>query len=336
MGDRILLGHGSGGRMTRKLIEEIIMKYLQNPTLSQLTDAAILQVPSGRLAMTTDSFVVSPPVFPGGDIGKLAIYGTVNDLAMMGAKPLYLSSALILEEGLSMDLLEQVMDSMAKAAVEAGVQIVTGDTKVVERGKGDQIFINTTGIGVVPTGIELSPTKIQPGDKVILSGTMGDHGITIMACRNRFNLQVDLKSDCASLHKLAESMLTVEPGIRVLRDPTRGGVASALNELAEEARVEIKIEEYNVPVLEQVKGVCDLLGLDPFHVANEGKLLAIVPAYSAEQVIEAMRLLPEGREAAIIGEVVARTEEPEVYVETEFGTTRILEMLTGDQLPRIC
>lgn len=322
--------------MTRALIEERIVRHLQNPTLNRLTDAAVLSLPAGRIAMTTDSFVISPPVFPGGDIGKLAVYGTVNDLAMMGARPLYLSSALILEEGLPMELLDRVLESMAEAAAEVGVQIVTGDTKVVERGKGDQIFINTTGIGVVPAGIELSPARIEPGDRIILSGTMGDHGITIMACRNGLDLRMDLQSDCAPLHRLAEAMLAAEPAIRVMRDPTRGGVASVLNELADGAGVEIKIAEDDVPVRPQVRGVCELLGFDPFHVANEGKLLAIVPEPGAQRVIEVMRSLPEGRDAAIIGEVTARTGIPEVYVETGFGTTRMLETLSGDQLPRIC
>lgn len=334
--DKILLGHGSGGTMTRKLIEELIVKAFGNPTLNKLTDAAALDLPAGRVAMTTDSFVVTPPVFPGGDIGKLAIYGTVNDLAMVGAKPLYLSCALILEEGMEIALFREIIESMAEAAKQAGVQIVTGDTKVVERGKGDQIFINTTGIGVIPEGLELAPERIQVGDKVILSGTMGDHGITIMACRGGLNLHGDLKSDCAALNRLTATMLTVEPQIRVLRDPTRGGVASVLNELAESAGVEIKVEEAAVPILPQVQGFCDLLGLDPFHVANEGKLIAIVPADTAEEVLLAMRHISEGRDAAIIGEVMAKTDYPEVYIETEFGTTRILEMLAGGQLPRIC
>ncbi len=322
--------------MTRKLIEEIIVKAFANPTLNKLSDAASIALPSGRLAMTTDSFVVSPAIFPGGDIGKLAVYGTVNDLAMVGAKPLYLSSALILEEGMEMDLFRQIIESMSTAARSAGVEIVTGDTKVVEKGKGDQIFINTTGIGVIPEGIDMGPHQIQVGDKVILSGTMGDHGITILICREGLSLKTDLQSDCAPLHRLTEAMLAVEPKIRVMRDPTRGGVASVLNELAEQAEVEIKIEESKVPILPQVQGVCNLLGLDPFHVANEGKLLAIVPANTAEQVLTKMRELPEGKDATVIGEVMAKTEYPEVYVETEIGTTRILEMLTGDQLPRIC
>ena len=336
LSDKILLGHGSGGTMTRKLIENVIVKAFSNPTLDQLTDAAALELPSGNIAMTTDSFVVAPPIFPGGDIGKLAIFGTVNDLAMVGAKPLYLSVGFILEEGLEMTLLEEIVHSMAEAAKRAVVHIVTGDTKVVERGKGDKIFINTTGIGIIPTGRQLSAGNIRQGDKVILSGTMGDHGITIMAMRNGLNFQTDLTSDCAPLNHLAQKMLEVAPEIRIMRDPTRGGVASVLNELAEQAQVEIEIDETAVPILPQVQGICDLLGLDPFHVANEGKLLALVPADKAEQVVEAMRQIPEGVNAAIIGEVVAKSTEGEVYVRTEIGTTRILEMLTGDQLPRIC
>lgn len=336
MSDRILLSHGSGGQMTRELIEEIIVQAFSNSTLNQLSDAAVLTIGDGRLAMTTDSFVITPPIFPGGNIGELSIYGTVNDLVMLGAKPLYLSSALILEEGLDLELLKGIINSMAEAVNELGVEIVTGDTKVVEKGKGDQIFINTTGIGIIPEGIELSPIKIRKGDKVILSGTMGDHGITIMACRERLDFQMDLKSDCQPLHRLAHKMLEVEPRIRVMRDPTRGGVASVLNELAKQARVEIKVKETDVPILPQVQGFCDLLGLDPFHVANEGKLLAIVPCESADRILTAMQRLPEGKDAAIIGEVMVQTEYPEVYVETEIGTTRILESLTGDQLPRIC
>ncbi|AZR72939.1 hydrogenase expression/formation protein HypE [Anoxybacter fermentans] len=336
MSDKILLGHGSGGTMTRKLIENLIVKTLGNPTLNKLTDAATLNLPSGRLAMTTDSFVVTPPVFPGGDIGKLAVYGTINDLVMVGTKPFYLSLAFILEEGIELELFRRIVDSIAEAAENVGVEIVTGDTKVVEKGKGDQIYINTTGIGIIPDGIEMSPERIQVGDKVILSGTMGDHGITILACRKGLEMKTDLKSDCAPLHRLVNAMLDVEPKIRVMRDPTRGGVASVLNEIAEQAGVEIKVEESRVPILPQVQGMCDLLGLDPFHVANEGKLIAVVPAESAEEVLSAMRALPEGKDAAIIGEVVAKTEYPEVFVETEIGTTRILEMLAGDQLPRIC
>lgn len=333
---KILLSHGSGGMMTRKLIEGMIVRAFENPFLNQLTDAAALQLPAGRIALTTDSFVVTPPVFPGGDIGKLAVYGTVNDLAMVGARPLYLSSALILEEGLEILLLQQIIDSMAAAAQRVGVQIVTGDTKVVEKGKGDQIFINTTGIGVIPDGIHLGANTIRAGDKVILSGTMGDHGMAIMACRSGLHLAADLKSDSQPLYRLVETMLAVEPEVRVMRDPTRGGVASVLNELALQAGVDIRIEEKRVPILPQVQGICDLLGLDPFHVANEGKLLAIVPVSSAEAVLKAMHTLPEGKDAEIIGEVVEQSNIPEVYVETEIGTTRILEMLAGDQLPRIC
>lgn len=336
LSDKILLSHGSGGQMTRELIDQMIVKAFSNPTLNQLSDAAVLHVGGGRLAMTTDSFVITPPVFPGGNIGELSIYGTVNDLAMVGAKPLYLSSALILEEGMDLELLKEILDSMAQAVNEVGVEIVTGDTKVVEKGKGDQIFINTTGIGVIPEGVELSPTKIRKGDKVILSGTMGDHGITIMACREGLDFQMDLESDCQPLHRLVQKMLEVEPQIRVMRDPTRGGVASVLNELAEQARMEIKVKETEVPILPQVQGICDLLGLDPFHIANEGKLLAIVPGESAEQILAVMREMPEGKDAAIIGEVMMQTEHPEVYVETEIGTNRILEPLDGDQLPRIC
>lgn len=333
---KILLGHGSGGMMTRKLIEGMIVKAFGNPSLHQLTDAAVLQLPARRIAFTTDSFVVSPPVFPGGDIGKLAIYGTVNDLAMVGAKPLYLSSALILEEGLEIALLQKVVDSMTTAMERVGVQIVTGDTKVVEKGKGDHIFINTTGVGVIPDGVNLGADRIEAGDKVILSGTMGDHGMAVMACRSGLRFETDLISDCQPLNRLVETMLAVEPEVRVMRDPTRGGVASILNELAQQAGVEIRIEENRVPILQSVQGMCDLLGLDPFHVANEGKLLAIVPPAGAETVLKAMHTLPEGKDAAIIGEVMGQSNIPEVYVETGIGTTRILEMLAGDQLPRIC
>ncbi len=336
MSEKILLAHGSGGLLTRKLIEEIILQAFANSVLNKLTDAAAVSLPPGKVAVTTDSFVITPPIFPGGNIGELAIYGTVNDLAMVGARPVYLTSGLILEEGLEINLFKEIIESMAIAAKIAGVEIITGDTKVVEKGKGDQIFINTTGVGIIPEGRELSASKIQIGDKVILSGTMGDHGIAILACRKGLSLKTDVRSDSTPLHRLVEVMLEVEPQIRVMRDPTRGGVGTVLNELAEEAGVEIKIEVEQVPLLAQVQGMCDLLGLDPFYIANEGKLVAIVPKESADKITIAMSKLPEGKDAAIIGEIVARSIYPQVYVETEIKTTRILEMPMGNQLPRIC
>jgi hydrogenase expression/formation protein HypE len=300
-----------------------------------LEDQACLDIGGVRVAFTTDSFVVNPLFFPGGDIGSLAVHGTINDLAMGGARPLFLSAGFILEEGLDMDTLRRVAASMAQAAAAAGVAIVTGDTKVVERGKGDGLFINTTGIGIVPDGFCLSASAAEPGDRVIISGSIGDHGIAIMAKRDGLEFETEIVSDSAPLHGLVESMLGASKEIRCMRDPTRGGVASSLNEIAAQSGVKIQIEETNIPVRDEVKGACELLGLDPLYVANEGKLLAIVAPEAAESIVESMRRHPLGRSATIIG-TVGEKRAGLVTMRTLFGSTRIVDMLAGDQLPRIC
>ncbi len=333
--DTVLLGHGSGGKLSAELIRDIFLPAFGNAVLARLDDQAVLPVNGTRLAFTTDSFVVKPLFFPGGDIGSLAVYGTVNDLAMGGAKPLYLSAAFIVEEGLSMDVLRRVAHSMRQAAESAGVEIVTGDTKVVERGKGDGLFITTTGIGLVAEGIDLSADRARPGDKVLLSGSIGDHGIAILAHREGLEFQSTLTSDSAALHTLVADMLEASHEIRCMRDPTRGGVSSALNEIAAQSQVGIELQERNIPVREEVRGACELLGLDPLYVANEGKLIAIVEAGAAEQLLQAMRRHPLGRDSRMIG-TVSRSHPGLVTMETGLGTTRMVDMLNGDQLPRIC
>jgi hydrogenase expression/formation protein HypE len=333
--DTILLGHGSGGKLSAELIRDVFLPALTNPMLSRLDDQAIVKVNGLRLAITTDSFVVKPLFFPGGDIGSLAVHGTVNDLAMGGATPLFLSAAFIIEEGFSMDELRRVVNSMQQAAAAAGVQVVTGDTKVVEKGKGDGLFINTTGIGLVPEGVDLSADRARPGDKVLLSGSIGDHGIAILAQRAGLEFETQIQSDSAALHTLVAEMIGVTRAIRCMRDPTRGGVSSTLNEIAQQSRVGIELEERTIPVCEEVRGACELLGLDPLYVANEGKLIAIVGPEAADAVLQAMRRHPLGAEAQIIGTV--KKENPGlVTMRTPLGTTRIVDMLTGDQLPRIC
>jgi hydrogenase expression/formation protein HypE len=337
---QIVLGHGSGGKLTADLIEKIFLPAFGNPVLNKLDDQAVLTVGGARLAFTTDSFVVTPIFFPGGDIGRLAVHGTVNDLAMSGARPLYLSAAFILEEGLPVEDLRRVVESMRAAAEEAGVQFVTGDTKVVNRGKGDQIFITTTGIGVIENGVNISADRARVGDKILLSGTIGDHGMTIMSQREGLEFEGAIASDCASLHGLVASMLET-PGIgasdfvHCLRDPTRGGVATTLNEIAKRAGVGMLLREQAIPVRESVKGACEVLGLDPLYVANEGKLIAIVAPEMADAVLAQMRGHAYGRDAAVIGEVVA--EHPGmVLMTTEIGGTRVLDVMFGEQLPRIC
>jgi len=333
--DKVLLGHGSGGKLSAELIRNVFLPVLNNPTLARLDDQAIVNINGQRLAITTDSFVVKPLFFPGGDIGSLAVHGTVNDLAMGGATPLYLSAAFIIEEGFSIEQLCRIVDSMHRAATEAGVQVVTGDTKVVEKGKGDGLFINTTGIGIVPDGPELSANRARPGDKVLLSGSIGEHGIAILAQREGLEFETTIQSDSAALHTLVAGMLKATPEIRCMRDPTRGGVSSTLNEIAQQSQVGIELEERSIPVREQVRGACEMLGLDPLYVANEGKLIAIVAPEAAEAVVQTMRGHPLGSEARIIGTV--KTANPGlVTMRTAFGTTRIVDMLAGDQLPRIC
>jgi hydrogenase expression/formation protein HypE len=333
--DRVLLGHGSGGKLSAELLRDVFLPALRNPILSRLDDQAIVNVNGCRLAFSTDSFVVKPLFFPGGDVGSLAVHGTVNDLAMGGAKPLFLSAAFIIEEGLPMDVLRRVVTSMQQAAAEAGVPVVTGDTKVVEKGSGDQLFINTTGIGLVPDGIDLSANRARPGDKVLLSGSIGEHGIAILAEREGLEFESAVQSDSAALHTLVADMLHVTKAIRCMRDPTRGGLSSALNEIAAQSQVGIELQEQAIALREEVRGACEMLGLDPLYVANEGKLVAIVEAGAAEGLLEAMRRHPLGRQARMIGTVTAQNRGL-VTMRTALGTTRIVDILAGDQLPRIC
>ena len=334
MGDKILLAHGSGGKLSHELIEKSFLRVLSNPLLAKLNDSAVFDL-SGRLAFTTDSYVVKPIFFPGGDIGKLAVCGTVNDLAMAGAVPLYLSLAFIIEEGLAQADLSRIVSSVQKAASEAGVQVVTGDTKVVNRESADELFINTAGLGIVPPGVDISGDKAKAGDVVILSGSVGEHGIAVLSRREGLSFSTELESDCAPLNKLVAEMLEVSHQIRSLRDPTRGGLATTLNELAAQSKVGIRIEEDKIPVREEVAAACEMLGLDPLYVANEGKLVAIVAPEAAEAVLNRMRQNIYGQEAAIIGEV--REEHPgRVVMKTRLGASRIVDMLVGDLLPRIC
>jgi hydrogenase expression/formation protein HypE len=334
----VQLAHGGGGRLMQQLIERLFLPAFAGAETSRIAaphDSAVLPFSGGRLAFTTDSFVVSPLFFPGGDIGRLAVYGTVNDLAMAGARPLYLSVGFILEEGLDMETLRRVVASMAAAAAEVGVRIVTGDTKVVDRGKGDGIFINTAGLGLVPEGIDVAPNRVEPGDAVLVSGDLGRHGIAIMSVREGLAFEGALQSDCASLAGLVETMLTAGRDIHCLRDLTRGGLASALNEIARHAAVGIELDEAAIPVAEPVAGACELLGLDPLYVANEGRLAAFVPAEAAEGVLEIMRSAPAAPAAAIIG--MATREHPgTVELRGRLGGSRIVDVLSGEQLPRIC
>jgi hydrogenase expression/formation protein HypE len=331
----IVLAHGSGGRLSHRLIDQVILPAFRNDLLAPLHDGAIFSLGSARVAFSTDSYVVNPIFFPGGDIGKLAVHGTVNDLAMCGARPRYLSVGFILEEGLPMEDFWRVVQSMRTAADGAGVQLVTGDTKVVDRGKADKIFINTAGVGVVPEGVEIHPTRAEVGDRILLSGQVAVHGIAIMSVREGLEFETEIASDSAALNGLVHEILRVCPNVHVLRDPTRGGVTSSMTEIALSAQVGIHLDEAAVPISEEVKGACEILGLDPLYVANEGKLIALVPAGEADKVLGAMRAHPLGTEAAIIGKVVA--EHPGfVTMKTRVGGTRVVDMLTGEQLPRIC
>jgi hydrogenase expression/formation protein HypE len=333
--DKILLSHGSGGELSHGLIQEIFMEAFRNPMLEALDDSAVLDIAGGRWAFTTDSYVVTPIFFPGGDIGKLAVCGTVNDLAMSGARPFFLSAGFIIEEGFPLDSLKKIVASMERAAAAAEVKIVTGDTKVVNRGGADQIFINTAGIGFIPPGVHISGNYARPGDRVLVSGSLGDHGIAILSSREGLQFSTSLESDCASLEGLVAEILNFSGAIHCLRDPTRGGLSSTLNELARQSNVGIWLEESRVPVKEEVQGACELLGLDPFTLANEGKLVAIVAGEVAEGVVQRMQGHPLGKDAAIIGEVCA---EPggKVILRTRIGTTRIMDMMVGELLPRIC
>ena len=335
MDDRITLSHGGGGRATNRLVSELFMPAFDNAFLAQGNDQAIMGVPQGRIAMTTDSFVVNPLLFPGGDIGSLAVYGTVNDLAMGGAQPFCLSAAFIMEEGLAMDTLRAVVASMAQAARRCGIPIVTGDTKVVERGKGDGLFIATTGLGLVPPGVQLDAAQCRPGDAIILSGSIGDHGMAILAQREHLGFETTLRSDSAPLHELVALMLGAAPTLRCLRDPTRGGLAATLHELAHASRVGMHLQEQAIPVHQAVRSACELFGLDPVHVANEGKLVAICPPQEAAGLLAAMHAHPLGAQAACIGTVV---EDSACWVSmtTTLGGERLIDWLSGEQLPRIC
>jgi len=333
--DQILLGHGSGGKLTARLIEEILLPAFRNPALEALDDQAILSVNGSRIAFTTDSYVVTPIFFPGGDIGELAVNGTVNDLAMGGARPLFLSLAFILEEGFPLSDLRRVVESTRAAAARAGVQIVTGDTKVVNRGKGDQVFINTSGLGIVAAGTKLSSLFVQPGDAVLLSGPIGDHGVAILSKREGLEFEGEVRSDTAPLHELAAAVLAAAPGTHAMRDPTRGGVAATVVEIASRRGLGIDLDERAVPVRDVVRGACEILGLDPLLVANEGKLVAFVPERESAAALEAMQNHPLGTEAARIGRVTS--EHPGIVVaRTPIGGKRILDLPFGESLPRIC
>lgn len=336
----ITLAHGSGGKAMRDLIDDIFVRGFDNPILSQLEDQAsftlaTLMAQGDRLAFTTDSYVVTPLFFPGSDIGALAVNGTVNDLVVSGAKPLYLTCSVILEEGLPVETLRHVAQSMQAAASAAGVQIVTGDTKVVPRGAADQLFINTAGVGVIRAGISICARNVQPGDVVLINGQLGDHGAAILIARGELALETEIESDCQPLNGLVDAILDVCPEVHAMRDATRGGLATVLNEFALSSDVGIRLYEQSIPVREEVKGVCELLGLDPLYLANEGKLVVVVPRSHAEAVLAAMQSHPAGKDACIVGEAIA-SPAGVVLLKTAFGTERIVDMLVGDQLPRIC
>jgi hydrogenase expression/formation protein HypE len=332
---RVDLTHGGGGRAMAQLVEELFVASFDNDMLNQRNDQASFTVGAGRMVMTTDGYVISPMFFPGGDIGSLAVHGTVNDVAMAGAVPIALSASFIIEEGLPLADLKRIVQSMAAASKEAGVPIVTGDTKVVEKGKGDGLFISTTGIGLVPEGLEISGDKARPGDVILVSGTMGDHGVAVMSQRESLGFETSLKSDSAALHRLVAEMVAAVPSIHCLRDPTRGGLAATLNEMATQSGVGMMIYEAKIPVRPEVNGACELLGLDPLYVANEGKLIAICPGDQAERLLAVMRAHPLGTDAAIIGEVIP-DDHHFVQMETAFGGKRVVDWLAGEQLPRIC
>ena len=331
----IEMGHGSGGRTSATLIEELFVRHFDNALLDQGNDQASFPVPAGRMVISTDGHVITPLFFPGGYIGSLSVHGTINDVAMSGAKPLYLSASFILEEGFPLADLERIVISMAKASKSAGVPVVTGDTKVVERGKGDGVFITTTGIGIVPDGINISGDLAKPGDVIIVSGSIGDHGIAILSSREGLQFGTTIESDSAALHGLVADMVAVAADIRCLRDPTRGGLATTLNELARQSKVGMRIQETAIPIKAEVKGACELLGLDPLYIANEGKLVCIVPAKDAEHLLAAMHKHPLGQGAAIIG-TTCEDAQKMVVMETAFGGNRVVDWLAGEQLPRIC
>ena len=332
---RVDMSHGAGGRAMAQLIEELFLKAFDNEWLRQQNDQASFAIQGGRMVMATDSHVVSPLFFPGGDIGCLSVHGTINDVAMAGAKPLYLSASFIIEEGFALSELARIVESMATAAREAGVPIVTGDTKVVEQGKGDGVFITTTGVGFLPDGVHLSGDLARPGDVLLVSGSVGDHGVAIMSKRENLSFDAPILSDTAALNGLTAAMLASGAAIRVMRDPTRGGLAATINEIAHQSGVGVHLEEAAIPVKPEVDAACELLGLDPLNIANEGKLIAVCAAEDADKLLAAMRAHPQGREAAVIGKVV---EDPNAFVQmkTKFGGRRMVDWLSGEQLPRIC
>jgi len=333
--ETIQLDHGAGGLASRRLLERVFAKHLANDVLAQMDDAAVLAAPAGRLVVSTDSFVVDPLFFPGGDIGCLAVHGTVNDVAMRGGRPLYLTAGFVIEEGLALADLERVVASMGRAAAQAGVKVIAGDTKVVGRGQADKLFINTAGIGVLADGLELGASRARAGDAVLVSGTLGDHGVTIMAARQGLGLELPTRSDTAPLADLVADVLAACPGARLFRDPTRGGLATALKEIAEASGVAMELDEAAIPIAGTVAGACELLGLDPLYLANEGKLICVAPAEQAQAALAAMRGHRLGDRAAIIGRAVA--EKPgRVWLNTAVGGRRLLEMLSGEPLPRIC
>lgn len=340
MDTTVMLGHGSGGTMMKRIIDDVFFAAYAGDELLRGDDAAVLPAPAPgeRLAFSTDSFVVTPHFFPGGDIGRLAVCGTVNDVATSGATPRYLSVGFVLEEGFPIEDLKRICASMAKCAREASVALVTGDTKVVNRGHGDGVFINTSGIGFIPKGVDLSGAYCKPGDKILVTGTLGDHGITIMSCREELGFSADLQTDAAPLNHLIQEVIAAAPNTRCFRDPTRGGLASTLNELAEQSQVDFVIEEDAIPVKDAVRGACEMLGYDIFQVANEGKMVCVVAADEAEAALAAMKANKYGVDAAIIGEVVEKPEgrDSRVSLRTGFGSLRIMDMLVGEQLPRIC
>ena len=333
--DRVLMAHGSGGLMSQQLIDEVFKKAWNNSYLDPMMDGALFEVSPGKMAMSTDSFVITPVFFPGGDIGKLAICGTVNDLVACGATPLYMSTAFIIEEGLLLSDLKKIAESMAATAQMAGVKLVTGDTKVVEKGSADGLFINTTGIGVIPSGIDYRPACIKPGDQIIVTGNMGDHGLAILAKREGLSFSTPAVSDCAPLYQIGRTLQKYGTDVKCMRDPTRGGLATVLNELADQAGVGILVKERDIPVSPVVQGACDMLGLDPLYMANEGKMVIFTAPAQAQEVLKDLQALPEARDAAIIGEVIPEPRDM-VLIETELGAQRIIGMLEGEHVPRIC
>ncbi|MEA1964648.1 MAG: hydrogenase expression/formation protein HypE [Candidatus Aerophobetes bacterium] len=331
----ISLAHGNGGKLTQELIKDILLPCFNNPLLAPLTDSAIFEVNRTKFAFTTDSYVIKPLFFSGGDIGKLSVSGTINDLAVMGAKPIFISCGLIIEEGLPLSTLKKIVSSVEKTARYAGVSVITGDTKVVEKGSADGMFINTSGIGIVPSGINLSLERVEVGDRIIVNGTVGDHSVAVLSEREELGFSESVSSDCAPLYEMVEKLKPYWGNIKFMRDPTRGGVAGVLNEIVQNQSFGIKLQERNIPFREETTALCELLGIDPLYLANEGKILFFVEPEKAEQILQILHTHPLGKKSSIIGEVVARSPG-KVYLETSIGTKRVLDMLIEDQLPRIC